>query len=172
MERKLFGGAMKIVLLDMDEVVDVSTMRQVPDNQECFVSADAAGEDRSVIVEILEVPEDVESQNEGAQYYWNDLAEANEAIEQTIIKSDAFESLNTEVCAMSVALLVGTQAIPKFGKTCDLQQVKLYLSLLRIPSKNTDILISYYDPVLDRDATDNFRNMCRSLRIVDWIFSK
>lgn len=50
----LFGGALSIVLPgDTDNTyLDVSTFRQVPDNQEVFV--DGSRTDDSVIVELLE----------------------------------------------------------------------------------------------------------------------
>lgn len=50
MRRHLFGGAL---LLDLpDQFIDASSMRQIPDNQEVFVSSQEL--DLSFIIEILE----------------------------------------------------------------------------------------------------------------------
>ncbi len=55
MLRQLFGGTITIDLPDSFE--DVSKFRQVPDNQEVFVSKHS---DLSFIVEILETPENLD----------------------------------------------------------------------------------------------------------------
>lgn len=62
-ERGLFGGGM-IVKVPKD-YKDVSQFRQVPDNQEVFVSNDS---DETLIVELLETPEEAQEKNQGIKY--------------------------------------------------------------------------------------------------------
>ena len=74
----LFGGAISAQL--PARYVDVSDFRPVPDNQEVWTDAD---KDESVIVEIVEwndgPSDDVGAEwiNQGAGWFWRDLAEVN-----------------------------------------------------------------------------------------------
>ena len=59
-ERELFGGGLSIKV--PKHFKDVSSFRQVPDNQEVFVSNDS---DDSLIVELLEMPSEPTEQEQG-----------------------------------------------------------------------------------------------------------
>ena len=62
-ERKLFGGGISIKVPKTFK--DVSTFRQVPDNQEVFVSPDS---DANLIIELLETPSDAVEAEFGIRY--------------------------------------------------------------------------------------------------------
>ena len=59
-ERGLFGGA--IIVKVPKDFKDVSQFRQVPDNQEVFVSSTS---DETLIIELLETPENTEESDQG-----------------------------------------------------------------------------------------------------------
>lgn len=63
MLRNLYGGAATIVL--PAEFVDVSTLRQVPDHQECFFAANTG---QLVVIELLQIPEDPADAAQGIEY--------------------------------------------------------------------------------------------------------
>lgn len=55
MIRELFGGALTVSV--PESYVDASNFRQIPDNQEVFVSENS---DNSFIIEILEMPDNLD----------------------------------------------------------------------------------------------------------------
>lgn len=59
-ERGLFGGGITIKV--PNDFNDVSKFRQVPDNQEVFVSSTS---DETLIIELLETPEEPQKVNQG-----------------------------------------------------------------------------------------------------------
>ncbi|KAJ3081570.1 hypothetical protein HK102_002265, partial [Quaeritorhiza haematococci] len=58
-ERPLFGGAITTAL--PDSFIDISTFREVPDNQEVFVDRDT---DQSIVIELLQLAEETSNQDE------------------------------------------------------------------------------------------------------------
>ena len=54
-QQSLFGGALSISIPDV--FVNASNFREIPDNQEVFVSKDS---DFSFIIELLETPENLD----------------------------------------------------------------------------------------------------------------
>lgn len=63
-ERGLFGGGITVKV--PKDFKDVSQFRQVPDNQEVFVSSTS---DETLIVELLETPEEAQdAQDAGVRY--------------------------------------------------------------------------------------------------------
>jgi len=160
MSRALFGGALEITLLCPEEFVDASALRQVPDNQECFVSqADA---NRSIIIELLE---SVDGATDAVLFHWNELVEANDATHHSILKKYPM----TPLPGIERTALYGSQVIPKFGKAHDLHRVPVWLALLRVPRVHADILISYYGG----DGNEQvFLEMCDSVKIKDWSLFK
>ena len=168
MVQALFGGALEISLLDGAEYVDASQLRQVPDNQECFVSeADA---NRSIIVELLELQEgpDEPAESHGILGHWRELAEANDAESAQVVKSVALDPLPD----MERSVVYGVQVIPKYGKAHDLHRVPVWLGLLRIPRVRTDVLVSHCGGAAGEADEGRFVAMLESVRILDWTLFK
>jgi hypothetical protein len=97
---KLFGGAISCWV--PDGFVDVSTLRQVPDNQEVFVAEQ--GDEAMLSVEVLEYAEVPDS--EAARFCFADVADWNEA------QSWQLESSTERVGAAEVPLLSRSTLVP------------------------------------------------------------
>ena len=163
MQRDLFGGAMRCCM--PLRFVDVSTFRQVPDNQEVF-SDEATGQ--SVIIEILEFVSDADLAAHAAatgmggaaaaavdppRYFFNDLAEANGAQpgDAVVVGSSSVPPATgcPHLPAAQVELyrLEGTQRVPKFNEpaaTASVVGIALYN--VRLRGIATDIVISMNVP--------------------------
>ncbi|KAJ2005173.1 hypothetical protein GGI04_002120 [Coemansia thaxteri] len=83
MRRDLFGGAMSIDLCD--DMVDVSEIRQVPDNQEVFVSTNS---DDSVIIEILEGVDEADG-FDALRFHYAQVADLNDDPDSGIQRTQA-----------------------------------------------------------------------------------
>lgn len=82
---KLFGGAIECHI--PPSYMDISKLREVPDNQEVFADEHS---DVSLIVEILQVPEDDDTPLP-AIYHFHELAECNSAEDSaTIMESSVY----------------------------------------------------------------------------------
>ena len=165
MSRDLFGGAMRTAL--PDRFVDVSTFRQVPDNQEVFTDPSS---EQSIIVEILEyvsAADMAEQQEETADdggdgsamdpplYFFNDLAEANGlapgSADLAVLSSKSVAPATgcPALPAANVELfkLVGTQRVPKFNAPAsEASTVTIHLYNIRLKAIQTDIVISVNVP--------------------------
>ena len=154
----LFGGAILVTLPSRLE--DVSGVRQVPDHQEVFVDKTS---DISLIVEILNHAEDI-SNNDAARYHFDDLAQCNSAISTEITStmvfggasgsSDFMQELSP---AYTKCVLTGRQRVSKFrnsGKN-DLDEVLIYLIVVRMPEIGTDLLISLNMPATSDTKGDS-----------------
>ncbi|GLD96994.1 hypothetical protein PINS_up005677 [Pythium insidiosum] len=69
--RELFGGALSCAI--PDGFADVSSFRQVPDNQEVFANATT---DQCIIIELLQYEADVRDED-SAQFFFNEIATSN-----------------------------------------------------------------------------------------------
>ena len=78
-QRALFGGAINCVL--SEEYLDVSELRQVPDNQEVFMHKKS---NSTIVIELLEYQENVQN-DQAAQHFFDDLCSANEASKAEIL---------------------------------------------------------------------------------------
>lgn len=155
MHQQLFGGAIEMTIPDF--FVDVSKIRQVPDNQECFT--DSTKYESTIIVEIMEPPTPAEVAERGgsvARYYFTDLCEFNEAKGFLIEHEEAVG--NGKVSAMesfrdsrisSIETIDGIlYGITKFHERDHYgNDVRLYLAIIRIPSHNADLVISLTAPI-------------------------
>lgn len=179
-ERELFGSCIKI--LAPLEFKDVSDIRQVPDNQEVFVSPDS---DATLIVELLDSPSEVDYFDAGIKYnlhirlmihfflfysfHWSEICQETGSTNSTIEKCDKIDISEYK----NVSYIIGTQNIPKFGKQDDSTSVKIRLLCLRIQSISTDILISTSSPKDFECFTDeSFIEICKSFKILNWSLFK
>ncbi|XP_032093997.1 ran guanine nucleotide release factor [Thamnophis elegans] len=137
-ESQLFGGAFSARLPPGS--LDISELRQVPDNQEVFVHPST---DQSVIVELLEYQAGVPDEN-AARYHFEDIAGSSAHSE--ILSQDQFAPalLAFEGCN-SAWQLTGRQEVAKFNEEAK-NDVSVHLVLLRLPQYGTDLLVTFNDP--------------------------
>mmetsp|Transcript_14775 Transcript_14775/g.22258 ORF Transcript_14775/g.22258 Transcript_14775/m.22258 type:complete len:194 (+) Transcript_14775:90-671(+) len=131
----LFGGAIVCTLPTSYE--DISVYRTVPDHQEVYVDKTS---NTSVIVEILS-RQDV-SDASAPQFFFDDLVEFNRAKASEVYysKVDVSSSCIPSIDASkSRCLLIGRQEVEKDHR---LDNVLVFMVLLRLPEKETDILIT------------------------------
>ncbi|KAL1921674.1 uncharacterized protein VTP21DRAFT_10316 [Calcarisporiella thermophila] len=144
--RSLFGGAIAAYI--PDNFLDASTLREIPDNQEVFVSVNS---DQSIIIELLQLADEAPDED-AAKYHFEQLASDNEAeswsIESVIPLSQT--ELPHIPSDARIYFLTGRQVISKFKEHTPGSRnlVDIYLTLIRLPSITTDIIITYNSPVI------------------------
>lgn len=144
----LFGGALSAAL--PRSAVDVSGLREVPDNQEVFAHPST---DQSLIVELLEYQQQVDDQH-AATYHFEDIASSNKALGPGALQVTHLAPLTPPdpappdlvLSACSTAwVLTGTQRVSKFNEEAE-NNVTLNLGLFRLPQFGTDVLVTFNDP--------------------------
>jgi hypothetical protein len=178
----LFGGAMHCHI--PPSFLDISTLRQVPDNQEVWADNDS---DSSLIIELLQIPES--SSVLPAIYHYNELAEFNSAqSSSTIMDSSPHSGPISYLTSLiryrnaSYSIVHGQQQISKYnykddGRERPVEVVDIFLCVVRIEKVATDITISLNVPekigVGKEDSKALFERIVASLEIVDWgLFSE
>ncbi|KAM9848744.1 ran guanine nucleotide release factor [Aulostomus maculatus] len=139
----LFGGALSVVI--PHSAVDVSDLRQIPDNQEVFAHAHT---DQSLIVELVECQDQVADQD-AARFHFEDIAGSNKALEPGAFEVTSVVMLPKSELSLSECssawMLTGTQSISKFYEESR-NIVTLHLGLVRLPQFSTDVLLTFNDP--------------------------
>ncbi|ORY41607.1 Mog1p/PsbP-like protein [Rhizoclosmatium globosum] len=166
----LFGGA--ITLAVPPSHTDASVFREVPDNQEVFVSTT---DNSSLIVELLEMERD---QQDWALFHFIELASDNDAAlpADAIVARTQLQllpSMNLPSDS-SIAIIHGLQFSAKFNKT-EKDRVHIFLAVVRIPTVQTDLLISVNRPV-DAETSEvnnesallDFCKLVNTIRVNDW----
>jgi hypothetical protein len=147
--------------------VDASTLRAVPDNQEVWLHRDG---DQSVIVEIVEAPDEEEVAASGhgsaALYHFADIAAANAAAASAVTSARQLDGAEVpllkaaerrgEARAVGTAawLVQGTQRVAKYrgdASGAEGHDVALLLAVVRLPAVGTDILVTWHVPPEGRD---------------------
>ncbi|CAB9500127.1 Ran guanine nucleotide release factor [Seminavis robusta] len=180
-ERSLFGGAMvcHIGTTNLDEWRDVSDVRQVPDHQECWQDIDQ----RVLVIEILEHQRGVEN-DKAAEYFFTDLATANGSSNNTFVSTSNRNLLVTGLpSTASIASGIGVQANVAMGRDTDVagnprqqesQSIRVELCVLRLPSVETDLLITLSTPTPNTATEEQnefspiFQQIVSSFQIRDW----
>jgi len=145
--KDLFGGAITISLPDSFE--DISLIRQVPDHQEVFVDRST---EASLIVELLNHEDNVANES-AAHYYFEDLAECNEASNVQVISNQIVtdnEFIPSLRCySYAKCMLIGKQSVVKFRKKAGspLDDIIIFLVVIRLANMGTDLLITYNAPI-------------------------
>ncbi|RHZ57324.1 hypothetical protein Glove_390g18 [Diversispora epigaea] len=146
--KELFGGAITTYI--PENFIDVSDIREVPDNQEVFVNIDT---DQSIIIEILQYVGDLNEDEKAIRHHFASIASDNNAEEYnsiqqiiTLTTSDV-PNLSLEI---SKYLLSGQQTISKFNESDPNSRnlVNIFMALFRLPNIETDIVITYNIPIL------------------------
>ena len=143
--QKLWDGAIECQI--PVEYDDVALIRDVPNNQECFVDHSW---DRSIIFEILQREK---SLNDGsaAKFFFQNLADESDATDFHIDSID--NNINASVSPFlkklsnsSVHVAIGTMEVSKFNESVT-NTVRVYLCVIRLPSPHdSDILIVFNSP--------------------------
>ncbi|KAI8822245.1 Mog1 protein [Fimicolochytrium jonesii] len=185
--RGLFGGA--ITASVAESFLDVSHIREIPDNQEVFVDVET---DQSIVVELLESPEGVAAED-AAKYHFEQLAADNDSGEATILSVEQLEVASATPYlppTTQASILVGRQQINKFNERTPsaVNTVVIYLAVIRLPQVGTDVLVSYNHPIALGEgsssaaalseagghigvpdvAAENFKRSVQSLNVIDW----
>ena len=192
--RELYGGAIRINV--PSKWRDVSTIRQVPDHQECFQDCTfkdgskktLEGTGACIIVEILGREDGVKDED-AALFFFKDLAEANgdelgdldySSVQcvgggknNTANNGINMPSMTRTVCVCSC---VGNQSIEPLKNRTELEpgkadSVKVELCVIRLEKEETDILVSLSMPHPSETYTSHsklFLETLKGFQIVDW----
>eukprot|EP00164_Ancoracysta_twista_P001810 GFYU01002377.1.p1 GENE.GFYU01002377.1~~GFYU01002377.1.p1 ORF type:complete len:233 (-),score=47.81 GFYU01002377.1:178-810(-) len=148
MSRPLYGGYCQCDI--PAQYVDVSNVREVPDNQEVLLEPNS---NKCVIVEIVEYQDQI-SNEAIAKYHFDDIAEANKSGEFKVSQLGAngisVPQLGaglsaTENAAINASAIAGQQHVANFNEP-DAKPINIYVGTIRIPHKTTEILFTINDP--------------------------
>lgn len=168
-QRELFGGAVTINI--PENFVDVSDIRQVPDNQEVFIDP---GSDLSLVIEILQRVEK-EDDKEAIEFHFSALADDNSASSSRIFEilpqNDSQVQKQHTTRISKPIILRGEQEVSKFN-TSSLDKVSISLALFRVGFKNVDIVMSVNTPAMGQLETHKasliFSNAASSFSVRDF----
>lgn len=171
-ERLLFGGAISCLIPSSWR--DVSSVREVPDHQECWQDTT---DGRLLVVEILE-QQDV-SDEQSAEFFYNDLADYNNCAAgsfQTMTYPDAHCHRSNMNYFFGCGLQTVSRDVDNRGASPELHDVWIELCVIRLPTHGTDILLSLSTPIdptskenlSSADASVLFKNIMSSFHIKDW----
>mmetsp|Transcript_32859 Transcript_32859/g.50860 ORF Transcript_32859/g.50860 Transcript_32859/m.50860 type:complete len:188 (-) Transcript_32859:102-665(-) len=181
MKRSLFGGAISCQI--PENWIDVSNIRQVPDNQECWMNKETDG---LFIVEILERQSAV-ADAVAANYFFDDLAECNGvpgSARQFLIQPELLQISGLPDSAVlcfgtgSQRVAMGRESdITGNPRTQEIRQVRYELCAMRLPSVRTDLLVTLSTPDDPNpqdtgggslQPSDVFKRALSSFSILDW----
>lgn len=138
----LYGGAMQCSL--PKGMLDVSKLRQVPDTQEVFVSAN---KDESIIFDLLEyvnLPD-----MEAVRMHIEQIAECNDAVASEILSCVHLE----DACVPHLPhipkyIAYCRQSVSKFGEAKErANEVHMAVAVIRLETHATDFVITFNVPV-------------------------
>ncbi|VDM32897.1 unnamed protein product [Hydatigera taeniaeformis] len=142
-QRPLFGGALQILL--PSPVQDVSTFRQVPDNQEVFVNP---SNNQSITIDILEAVSP-SALPEAVNVHFQEIVNCNSASDSVV---DSIEVQHISNGPPAV-LLRGKQKVSKFNRLqSDL--VGIAIMLYRFTDYSADVLVCFNDPIVCQDQSE------------------
>ncbi|XP_067930893.1 ran guanine nucleotide release factor-like [Watersipora subatra] len=137
----IFGVALTAKL--PEPRVDVSDLREIPDNQEVFAHTCT---DQSIIIEVMEYEESEDDQ--ALRIYFKDLVDTNNAdVDVNSLCNQPLElSSLSASCCKSCRLMKGIQSVSKFKDTAR-NTVEVHMALLRLPQFTSDILLTFNNPL-------------------------
>jgi len=166
-QRNLFGDTITFSI--PPRCIDVSEIRQVPDNQEVFLYPDSP---ISIIVEVLERVAENDDE-EAAKFHFSSLAGDNSAASSSIERVSRIPG-DRGGDTPSPIVLHGTQLVHKFNSAV-LDTVRIFLAVFRIKSKNVDLVLSMNVPletvegrVDDTKYQLDFDTAVKSLHVLDF----
>lgn len=175
-EKELFGGAITSDL--PTNWKDLSDIRPIPDNQECFQDNFVSDDPTMLVVEILERQEHIED-DDAATFFFNELAERNDALQT---ENDIRFHTTSQAHASSTAALLNDDSIVAginairicagsgyqkvaMGRDFDtagnsrrprqkIKCIRVDLCVFRLPVQETDLLITISSPVDNTNLDD------------------
>jgi hypothetical protein len=181
--RPFFGGAIQASL--PAQFRDLASVREVPDNQECWHDVDT---DALFVMELMELDNSLDV-HAAARNYWKDLCDLNESTQQDLesftfrLDSAAVRGLpasSTIGCGNGLQRVLLGRAFDFNGNLRPQEErfVRVNLCLIRLPSVQTDILLTLSQPCgrhhpenvgMSTNAQDAaFQAILASLNITDW----
>jgi hypothetical protein len=168
MSSSLFGGAIEVSF--SESLVDVSKLREVPDNQEVFLRIQEDVVDKQVLREqmilqsslslIIEILEFDTSGDNALLVIFQDIIESNDAIEFKVVSTTSLDiqsnipKLAANVSKQSIEglecfQLVGLQRVPSKSRTISgaVDFLLVLLTVIRLPSVGTDIAVTVNAPL-------------------------
>ncbi|KAI5084531.1 hypothetical protein GOP47_0000700 [Adiantum capillus-veneris] len=151
--RALFNGAISCSF--PSRLQDVSSIRDVPDNQEIYADP---SRDESIIVEILEHEGSV-ADAQSAVWFLQDLSHEQDA-GQSLVLEDVKELTLADTPLLGsqyvVNAAVGRMAVSKGRQGAEAQNLlRVYLANIRLPNVNTDILVTVNEPLLISEESES-----------------
>ncbi|PFH33783.1 Ran-interacting Mog1 protein [Besnoitia besnoiti] len=137
----LFGGAMTCHLPETFK--DVSSIRQVPDNQEVFMDMSS---ERSLVIEVVEYQETV-SDADAARFFFCDLAKENGSTDAQLVSSSMWKA-SARIPVSEKHAVILTKGVQQLQRD-NAKQVPVQMVIIRIPDHNAEILISLYGEPCD-----------------------
>ncbi|ELU10839.1 hypothetical protein CAPTEDRAFT_115456 [Capitella teleta] len=144
-QKILYGGNMSVLL--PPESVDVSELRQIPDNQEVFAHSFT---EQSIIIEILELIPEEDEEAVRLVYSPGDISQnlLIYLLGRTSKKSDII-TMQIKQKSKSAFCLHGQQYVSKFNETSK-HTLNLWMGLIRLPQYQSDIIVTFNDPQEER----------------------
>jgi len=167
--KSLFGGAIEVSF--SESLVDVSKLREVPDNQEVFLRIQENEDDKQVLCQpgqhlilqsplslIIEMLEFDTSGGDTLLVIFQDIIESNDAIEFKVVSTTSLDiqsnipKLAANMSKQSIEglgcfQLVGLQRVPSKSVTGAVDFLLVLLSVIRLPSIRTDIAVTVNAPL-------------------------
>ncbi|GKY95589.1 hypothetical protein MPSEU_000520200 [Mayamaea pseudoterrestris] len=177
--RQLFGGAVQVSL--PIQYQDLALIRQVPDNQECWLDS---ARDALFVLECLEHDASLNFQ-EAARNSWIDLCNINESKQEDMEFTFAIDTGTVRGLPESaiIGCGYGFQRV-KMGRAVDINEiprqqeerrVQVEICVIRLPSVATDLLLTLSTPCClnqqengDHAYSATFQTILSSLEIKDW----
>ncbi|MCO5558303.1 hypothetical protein L7F22_011882 [Adiantum nelumboides] len=151
--RPLFNGAISCSF--PSRLQDVSSIRDVPDNQEVYADP---SRDESIIVEILEHERSVEDA-QSAVWFLQDLSHEQDAGRSLVVEDvKALTSCDTPLLGSQyvVNAAVGRMAVSKGRQGVEAENLlRVYLANIRLPNVKSDILVTIYEPLLINEQSES-----------------
>ena len=180
--RSFFGGAIQACL--PVGFRDLSVVRQVPDEQECWHEPES---DELFVMECLELDASRDIQA-AAENYWSDLCITNESSQQDIasfsfaVRPDAVRRLPDSAivgCGVGNQRVKMGRAVMDYADGSEHQQeernVRVELCVIRLPPVKTDLLLTLSTPRSTMARRDDgsapsaaFAVILSTLQITDW----
>ena len=172
----LFGGAVACFL--PIPRMDISEVRQVPDNQEVYAHPKT---DQSIVIELLEY-QNIASGEEATRAHYLDISQANKSTETVVLSHEEIETNRIAIKKCTAChYLTGTQKIAKFNESEeDSNIVRVQLVLYRLQEFDTDLVVTFNDPVsVSAGSSSNkggegnnwdleqFKDLVSSIRLLD-----
>ncbi|EGD82611.1 hypothetical protein PTSG_03267 [Salpingoeca rosetta] len=139
--RPLFGGAMSMTV--PARFMDISMVRQVPNNQEVFADAST---DQSFIIEILELPPDAPDA-EAARFHFDVIASEGGAL-STEVETETQQRVVMGDNNVQRTVMWGLQQVGKHRDRADrANSVRVHVACFRAHNVSADIVVSFNSPV-------------------------